>query len=143
MGNNDKLFFNNVEVSQTLEGEFVVKPNFNCPVCNRNVKPTDKVFTKNVDSNLVRVITAKDALVEQKINEGKTKEEVLALKEVVEAKDTLNINQQVNFTMPCCGTKITLYVAIYKSEKDAQPQISISTEPIPSNWYSRLRYANP
>ncbi|MCW3994935.1 MAG: hypothetical protein NWE98_02145 [Candidatus Bathyarchaeota archaeon] len=135
--NENKLYFNQIEIEKTTNG-YTVKPNFNCPKCNINVPAINKTFTKNVSSTLTPILSEKEMLIQQLLKTGLKTEEILTQKNVETASDSINFNQQVTFTMPCCGTNITLYVAVYKSEKDANPQTCISVEPIPTNWYSRL-----
>lgn len=46
----------------------------------------------------------------------------------------VDFNKQITFSLPCCGTKIALYVAIHKS-KIGQAQTCISIEPISIDWW--------
>ncbi|XHH10478.1 MAG: hypothetical protein ACFCUE_07575 [Candidatus Bathyarchaeia archaeon] len=48
--------------------------------------------------------------------------------------ETINFNQPVTFTIPCCNQTTTLYVAIHKSPGGV-PQHVISTEPIMTDWW--------
>ncbi|MGD6809299.1 MAG: hypothetical protein ACQCN3_06325 [Candidatus Bathyarchaeia archaeon] len=59
---------------------------------------------------------------------------VLTQKIVVSNAETVDFNQQVTFTMPCCNVSIQLYVAVHK---DAEGHITncMSIEPIAENWW--------
>ena len=48
----------------------------------------------------------------------------------------LDINRLVTFTMPCCGTKINLYVAVHKTKGVSDLALCVSTVPIDALWYN-------
>lgn len=47
----------------------------------------------------------------------------------------INMNSQIAFQCPKCGVKITLYVAVHKTENLNDALLCISVKPIESNWW--------
>jgi hypothetical protein len=47
----------------------------------------------------------------------------------------LDFNQQVTFTLPCCGGKITLYLAVHKTRVIDDLNVCLSVAPIPEGWW--------
>jgi len=104
------LYFDTVQI-EDLGDEIAVSPNFICPKCRKYLdgKITD-------DSPKVTLQTWK-------------------IKKLLLANREINFNQKVSFKMPCCGTEISLYVAVYKAKQETMPSICISVEPIPDGWW--------
>ena len=102
--NYNKLYFNAVSVNEK-DGSITVKPNFLCPKCGNQAKPETRP-TAQLSTSAVAVskLVATD------------------------------VKGQSTFTMPCCGTKITLYTAIYKALNGAV-QNCVSVEPINLKWF--------
>ena len=105
------LFFNAVQLNEDAQG-ISLSPNFLCPYCGAGKKPAEKIPVR-VASEKIGVST---------IDKG-----------IVKPLD-VDFNKQITFSLPCCGTKIALYVAIHKS-KIGQAQTCISIEPISIDWW--------
>jgi hypothetical protein len=73
---------------------------------------------------------------------GQPQRQVASAVLIPQATD-LNINRLVTFTLPCCGKKVTLYVALHKTKdvNDLLYCIQKSTEEgaggITANWWSK------
>jgi predicted RNA-binding Zn-ribbon protein involved in translation (DUF1610 family) len=87
------------------EGAITVSPNFLCPKCGDQKRPETRPTAK------------------------------LATSAQFSADRDVDVNRQVAFTMPCCGTKVSLYVAVHKPKDARSPQTCVSTEPIKADWW--------
>jgi hypothetical protein len=109
----NSLFFNSIETNQA-SGTVIVSPNFLCPKCGAG-----KVASQKTAS--ARLVSA---------------EPVASVDKAAKALDVVDFNKAQVFTMPCCGAKITLYLAVYKGSGGFLT--CISTEPIDEKWYVAL-----
>jgi hypothetical protein len=107
----NKLHFNAIQVSQK-DGAVTVNPNFLCPKCGA---------AKTVQQKTVSAVQV-------------ASEKVLLTDASKQPLETVDFNKLQTYVMPCCGSKIVLYTAIYKT-KDGQTQTCISTEPIAVDWH--------
>jgi hypothetical protein len=53
----------------------------------------------------------------------------------VNIKKTVDTNELYTFTLPCCNTPISLYIAIHKTKDLDDLTCSISTQPILEEWW--------
>ena len=140
----NKLYFNSVEIVKLEDGSFEVKPNFACPICNNSKAPSAKIFTKDVVSSIDKIVSERAlAIVAKNIELAASKLPLLPVdgkgivdKDILAKSDVININQLVEFTMPCCNTKVSLYVAVYKKEEDDYIKTCVSVMPIDEEWYN-------
>lgn len=139
----NKLYFNHVEVIKLKDGSYSFTPNFTCPNCNKDVKPIEKIFTKDVSSNIGLIISQK-SLLTAVVAKDTTNPLIVALSDVYKdakeaditiASELINYNSKVEFIMPCCGNTISLYVAVYQKDEKTESKQCISVNTIPSNWY--------
>ena len=100
----NKLYFNKVDFIKNPDGSVDVRPNLICPKCRTyvggKIVKNDDVIYKTVSKIPVDSISK-----------------------------IVNINSKRTYIMPCCGTKIELYVAIHDSS------LCISVEPIKTDWW--------
>ena len=114
-----KLFFNSVPVTVDDEGNAVIAPNFICPNCQKDKHVTQKTA--------VSVATTQFATC--RVDEDTQKPVEL---------DVADFNKLQTFVLPCCGTKVELYVALHK-EKGKPLQICVQRsdvgKEIPKDWW--------
>lgn len=103
----NKLFFDRIEF-EILRDEIALTPHFICPKCRKYVKG--------------------------KISKDSPMHSLSYKVPISSHVSTFDFNKKVTFKMPCCGTEITLYIAIHYELKRV-PTFCISIKPIPKDWY--------
>jgi len=89
----------------------IIQPNFLCPKCGDQKIPTSCPTAKLSTDSL----------------------------DIVKDKD-IDSNKLKKFVMPCCGTEISLYIAIYNDIKTGVTSQYISVNPISSDWYKKVNF---
>jgi hypothetical protein len=118
----NKLYFNAVTVNEK-DGVLTVNPQFLCPKCGENKTVAAKSLTPiTVKSDAIATI-------------DKATQQPLA---------AFDFNKQVDFIMPCCGSKISLFLAVHRDKRGTQTAIQKSTEEgkegIPIDWWKARQY---
>ncbi len=105
-----------------------------------------ETFTKLFFNRIVQSVTATTASFQPNFICPKCKKtNMLPTKTSVafQVSKTFDFNQKVAFTLPCCGAKVMLFVAIHK-EPNQSPSLCIQRSDaegaggIPANWWVRL-----